>query len=337
MAAGLPTTPRLPAIALSSFTNSPTHSVSLTTKMQDFRIDPDLLRRFAGRTVIVTGAANGIGAVVASRFNDHGAKVVVSDLASFEETAETLIKAFSRPEQAVSVAADVIDWQQMKMLFHRTVQRFGEVDIVIANAGVMESRPIMDLDDLDENGNLKESIEGFRVIDINLKGTLNALRLAMHHMKNKSKPSGSLVLLASTSGYFGGTGVAAYVASKHGIVGLLRATQNTAQQYGIRVNAVAPSFTTTRLTAGSAQRWHEAGLESKTPQRVAEFIEQVALDPTRAGSCVLVAGKYLREMEMEFTRTRMLAPWLGEDVARFMASAMQFFQDIGGYVLPKSA
>ncbi|RAH65383.1 dehydrogenase with different specificitie [Aspergillus aculeatinus CBS 121060] len=301
--------------------------------MQEFEIEPALLSQADGQTVIVTGAANGIGAATATLFNHHGANVILSDLASLEGTAAALIQTFSWPEKAAFVAADVLDWEQMKTLFHETVRILGEVNIVIANAGVMESHPVLDLDNIDENGDLRESTEGFRVIDINLKGTLNTLRLAMHHMRNKHHPSGSIVLLASTSGYFGGTGVAAYVASKHGIVGLLRASQTTAQQYGIRINAVAPFFTPTRITAGFTEQWLEAGLEANTPQRVADVIGQVAMDSSRKGSCVLVAGNYLREMES--TRTRMLAPWLGEDVANFMTTAMQFFQDIGGYVLPK--
>ncbi|RAH39967.1 dehydrogenase with different specificitie [Aspergillus brunneoviolaceus CBS 621.78] len=301
--------------------------------MQEFKIEPALLSQADGQTVIVTGAANGIGAATATLFNHHGANVILSDLASLEGTAAALIQTFSWPEKAAFVAADVLDWEQMKTLFHETVRIFGEVNIVIANAGVMESHPVLDLDNVDENGDLRESTEGFRVIDINLKGTLNTLRLAMHHMRNKHHLSRSIVLLASTSGYFGGTGVAAYVASKHGSVGLLRASQTTAQQYGIRINAVAPFFTPTRITAGFSEQWLEAGLEANTPQRVADMIGQVAMDSSRKGSCVLVAGNYLREMES--TRTRMLAPWLGEDVANFMTTAMQFFQEIGGYVLPK--
>jgi NAD(P)-dependent dehydrogenase (short-subunit alcohol dehydrogenase family) len=95
--------------------------------------------------------------------------------------------------------------------------------------------------------------------------------------------------MASTSGYFGGTGVTAYVASKHGVVGLLRASQGVARQYGIRVNAVAPFFTPTRITAGFAHQWEEAGLEANTPHHVAETIACVAMDDGRKGSCVLVS------------------------------------------------
>ncbi|KAE8403413.1 hypothetical protein BDV37DRAFT_283832 [Aspergillus pseudonomiae] len=291
--------------------------------MQQISLDPSLVSQASGKVVLVTGGANGIGAATAQLFNDNGAKVVLSDLDAGRNAAENLIRGFPHPENALFMAADILNWQQMTALFKRAVEHFGAIDIVIANAGTMESLPVLDLNDVDVDGNLKESTEGFRVIDINIKGTLNTLRLALHHMKTKQSPSGSIVLMASTSGYFGGTGVTAYVASKHGVVGLLRASQNVAQQYGVRVNAVAPFFTPTRLTAGFAHWWEEAGLEANTPQRVAETIACVAMDESRNGSSVLVAGKYLREMEP--TKTGLVPQWIGEDVAAFMARAMRLW------------
>jgi NAD(P)-dependent dehydrogenase (short-subunit alcohol dehydrogenase family) len=129
----------------------------------------------------------------------------------------------------------------------------------------------------------------------------------------KQRQTGSIVLLASTSGYFGGTGVTAYVASKHGIVGLLRASQTTAQQHGIRVNAIAPFLTPTRITAGFAQQWQDAGLEANTPARVAEAIAQAALDVTRRGSCVMVG---LLALQVDEDRLTMDATGCGEVHAR---------------------
>jgi NAD(P)-dependent dehydrogenase (short-subunit alcohol dehydrogenase family) len=102
------------------------------------------------------------------------------------------------------------------------------------------------------------------------------------------QPPKSILLVASTSSYFGGTGVTAYIASKHGVLGLLRACQPTAQKYGVRVNAIAPFLTPTHITAGFAHRWGEAGLEKNTPDRVAEAIALVALDGERWGDCVMV-------------------------------------------------
>lgn len=100
---------------------------------------------------------------------------------------------------------------------------------------------------------------------------------------------GSIVLIASTSGYFGGTGVAGYVTSKHGVVGLMRASQATAVKYNIRVNAVAPFFTPTHITASYAEKWKEAGLEANTPEGVAEVVMHTSLGE-RSGRCTLVSA-----------------------------------------------
>ena len=106
----------------------------------------------------------------------------------------------------------------------------------------------------------------------------------MHHMKDTG---GSVVMLASTSGYFGGTGVTAYVTSKHGVVGLMRSCQAAAAKSNVRVNAVAPFFTPTHITASYAANWEAAGLEANTPEGVAAVVVQTSLDE-RSGRCTLV-------------------------------------------------
>ncbi|KAH8645754.1 putative short chain dehydrogenase/reductase [Xylariales sp. PMI_506] len=263
--------------------------------MQIINEDANILENIGGKTAIITGAANGIGAQTAVLLNSHGANAVIADLESTRAVAESLISSMHSPSNAMFVPTNVVDWDQMKSLFKQAVARFGKVEVVIANAGVMESKPALEIESTDEDGDLLESKEAFRVIDINLKGAFNTLRLALFTMQS-NLPNfsdygcrGSVVLIASTSGYFGGTGVAAYVASKHGIVGLLRASQGEAQRLGIRVNAVAPFFTPTRITAGFSQAWQDAGLESNTVERVAFIISQMALDRDRHGSCALVS------------------------------------------------
>jgi len=142
--------------------------------MQPITIDPDLLSQLASKTAIVTGAANGIGAQTAALFNSHGANVVIADLEFTRTAAEQLISSFSYPSKALFIPANIINWVEMKDLFKNTVARFGSVEIVVANAGIMEAKPVIDLDGLDENGELLESRDAFKVIDINLKGTLNS-------------------------------------------------------------------------------------------------------------------------------------------------------------------
>jgi len=164
-----------------------------------------------------------------------------------------------------------------------------------------------------------------------------ALRLAVHHL-NTNKPCfedgsrGSVILVSSTSGYFGGTGVVSYVSSKHGVMGLLRASQKVANGKGVRINAVAPFFTPTHITSNFAQSWREIGLLENTPADVAWAIAQTAADTSFKGRCCLVAGKVMKEVEGP--REELIPTWFGDDVVEQMMKGGKLFEELGGYPLP---
>ncbi|KAJ5757721.1 Short-chain dehydrogenase/reductase SDR [Penicillium nucicola] len=263
--------------------------------MSQVNLNHALFAEAKNKTILITGAAHGIGLATAKLVNEKGANVILADLSQFRTEAEEAINTqLAHPDRAVFFPANIVDWTELTDCFENSIARFGGLDVVVANAGIMESRPVLNVEDVDENGRLLDDHEAGRVIDVNLKGTLNT--------------------------------------SKHGVLGLLRGCQTTAQKYGVRVNAIAPFLTPTHITAGFAQRWDEAGLEKNTPERVAEAIALVALDRERAGDCVMVAGRFLRELERP--RTKLFPQWFGEDVAEFLGRAMRFFVSIGGYVLP---
>ena len=280
--------------------------------MASIQLDPSLLNGIKGKTVVVTGAAGGIGLEIVRLYVSHGANVVMADLGPAAPTAESFIASLPDPSRVVFVPTNTVVWTEMTQLFKTAVKTFGSVETVIANAGVMESHETLDVETVDANGNLLEATEASKVIDINIKGTLNskfeskpastislclqtlaALRLGLHHMKeNKErfadKSRGSIVLVISTSGYFGGTGVTAYVASKHAIAGLLRGSQLAAAKHGVRVNAVAPFVTPTNMAGGFAAQWAAKGFPSNTTEQVATVIATMSQDPERKGACYLV-------------------------------------------------
>jgi NAD(P)-dependent dehydrogenase (short-subunit alcohol dehydrogenase family) len=143
--------------------------------MSQIEVNPDILSQSANKTVLITGAARGIGAAAAALFNHHGANVVIADLAQFQQTAEHLIvSTFTNPQRAIFVPGNIVDWTQLTSCFKAAVERFGGLDVVVANAGIMESSPVLVMD-VDENGDLKEHTDAERVIDVNLKGTLNSM------------------------------------------------------------------------------------------------------------------------------------------------------------------
>ena len=136
--------------------------------------NPGLLANLAGKTVIVTGGAAGIGAATIKICNSQGANVVIADLEHTRAAAEVAIKDLPQPEKALFAPANILNWQQMNGMFKQVIERFGRVDVVVANAGTMESAMVLDLDNVEADGEPKEPTEAYKVIDINLKGTLNS-------------------------------------------------------------------------------------------------------------------------------------------------------------------
>lgn len=125
------------------------------------------------KTAIVTGGANGIGAEITRHYISLGANVVIADLPSAKDVAEELIKTLSVSGRAIFVAVNITKWNEMMTLFQQAIQKFGQVDIVVANAGIMETRRFFDFT-VDRDGNLEEDTGSQRVIDVNLKGTMNS-------------------------------------------------------------------------------------------------------------------------------------------------------------------
>ncbi|KAL4922092.1 hypothetical protein BDW62DRAFT_197328 [Aspergillus aurantiobrunneus] len=294
------------------------------------------LAQLACKTVIITGGAGGIGAGTARVFNENGANVVIADVPSAQESAQKLIASLPYPEKAIFTPVNILDWGQMLNLFRGTMDRFGAIDTVVANAGIMEKTETLDIESTDDQGNLLESTGAFNVIDVNVKGTLNTLRLAMHYMKlstNKAAGRKSIVLVASTSGYFGGTGVSAYVSSKHAIIGLLRSSHAAADRHGITVTGIAPFFTYTNITARAGARWQADGLKPNTTEDVGTAIARSSVEGS-SGSCTLVAGPFRREMES--SRSEMMPRWLGHDIFGFFQNAFKIISSSGGYNLPRN-
>ncbi|OSS53617.1 hypothetical protein B5807_01271 [Epicoccum nigrum] len=289
------------------------------------------------KTVIVTGGAGGIGGQTIRAFHAHGCNVVIADLPFARSAAESLVASLEGSDRVIFHETDITDWQAVRSLFRATREKFGQIDIVIANAGLMESKGFFEFEE-DDNGELQEPAEAYKIIDVNLKGTMNTLRLAMHAMQSNPLDAdgarGSITLIASTSGYFGGTGVVSYISSKHAVVGLARASQRKANELGVRVNVVAPFFTPTYITTGYSKQWNERGLPANTVEGVADAIVAASTNPVRKGHSMLVAGSYVREIEM--ARAALTKEWLGQDIADVMARGTKFFDDMGGYTLPKA-
>ena len=188
-----------------------------------------------GKVAIVTGAGRGIGAAIAQRLAAEGARVtlVARSERQLQETAASL------GEAAQYVAADMTNSDAVSRAFESAAKVFGPVDILINNAGKAQSAPLQ-----------RTSEELWHsLIAVNLTGVYHGIRAALPRMLERK--FGRIVSVASTAGLKGYPYVAAYCASKHGVIGLTRALALEVAQRNITVNAVCPGYTETDLVRES--------------------------------------------------------------------------------------
>jgi NAD(P)-dependent dehydrogenase (short-subunit alcohol dehydrogenase family) len=208
--------------------------------------DPSRLTDLRDAVAVVAGGANGIGAACADLLAACGAQVVVLD----REEAPAL------PQGAEVIPLDVTDETAVDAAMARVVHRHGRLDVLVASAGIAIRRPATELSLADWQ----------KVVDVNLTGVFLCARSAARHMI--AGGGGSIVTVASVLGVVGG-GVypnVSYQAAKGGVVNLTRALALEWAPHGIRVNAVAPTYVSTRLTAGLvADPEVLREIESRTP------------------------------------------------------------------------
>jgi 3-oxoacyl-[acyl-carrier protein] reductase len=172
---------------------------------------------FEGTTAFITGASRGIGAAVARMLHDRGANLALASRSGDDLGLE----------RVTAMAVDVRDLDSLAALADNAAERYGGIDIVVPNAGVGAYGPFLDLsrEHLDE------------MLDVNLKGTVYAIRAALPHMLGRE---GDVVTLASEAGRRGLPNEAVYCASKFGQVGLTRALDHELREHGIRCTNVCP-------------------------------------------------------------------------------------------------
>lgn len=182
---------------------------------------------FAGRTAIVTGAAQGIGAAIAANLADAGATVVVADINA--EGAAAVAGKLGEPSFAVPV--DVGDPDSVANLHEKVMDRAGRIDILVNDAAIV---PFISWDDVDFD-------TWRRILRVDLDGVFLMSRASSDFMRTRGY--GRIVNIASNTFFAGTPNMAPYVAAKGGVIGLTRALATELGPYGITVNAVSPGLT----------------------------------------------------------------------------------------------
>ncbi|MEO5964988.1 MAG: 3-oxoacyl-ACP reductase family protein [Candidatus Limnocylindrales bacterium] len=194
----------------------------------------------AGRVVLVTGSSRGIGAEVAAKAAGEGATVAVHYHRAGEDAARTLARVREAGSDGETFAADLADGDEAERLVDRVLDRFGRLDGLVNNAGRTQVGPFLAL----------EPEEWAAVLATDLTAPYRTCRAALPSMLQRG--TGSIVNIASRLGQVGIPETAAYSAAKAGLLGLTRSLAREFGPRGVRVNAVAPGFTITEMTADLA-------------------------------------------------------------------------------------
>ncbi len=228
-----------------------------------------LSRSVAGRRVIVTGAASGMGRATAHLFADEGARVAVVDLDPERVLAVGQeIRDVYGADAALDVICDVADHDQLKRLVATVVDVFGGVDVLINNAGVsLINSAFQDETTYESNW--------ARTLDVNLTAHSRLIRLCLPHLQ-RADGGARVVNIASTETIVVAAGLAGYAASKAGVVGLTKSFAVELGRFGITVNCICPGPINTGMTAGIDAAAKETYAKRRVPLRRYGEPEEVA-------------------------------------------------------------
>jgi 3-oxoacyl-[acyl-carrier protein] reductase len=221
--------------------------------------------RLKDKVAVITGGLRGIGKETAKRFIEQGAKVLLAD---YQATgADEVLHELGDAQSVQFIQADVTSTVDVEKMVQKALDAFGRIDILINNAGITADGFLLKLEE--------EAWQ--RVLDVNMTGVFKCTKAVIPHMMEQG--SGVILNASSVVGLYGNVGQTNYAATKAGVIGMTKSWAKELGPKGIRVNAVAPGFIVTDMTAKVPQKVLDI-MESKTPLR-------------RLGQAVDIANAYV--------------------------------------------
>ncbi len=249
----------------------------------------------AGRTAVVTGAGNGLGRAEALGLAGRGANLVLNDLPgpAVRDVADQI------GDRAIVVAGDVSEWSTGELIRSAAIERFGGLDIVVNNAGVLRDRMVFTM----------SADEWDTVLRVHLRGHFVTTRLATEYWRQQSKQAagpvyGRIINTSSEAFLLGSAGQPNYAAAKAGIVALTVATARSCARYGVRANAICPRART-GMTAALMGEAPQGQADPLAPEHVAPLVSYLASPAAEAinGEVFVVHGGVAAVMEPPKLRT----------------------------------
>ncbi|WP_415324351.1 3-oxoacyl-[acyl-carrier-protein] reductase [Clostridium perfringens] len=238
------------------------------------------------KVAIVTGGTRGIGRAIALKLADHGANIVINYRNSDKEAEELKAILEGKGVKVLTVKCDISNFEDSKNLMDKCKEVFGKIDILVNNAGITKDTLIMRMKEEDFDN----------VIDVNLKGTFNCAKHASAIMLKQR--FGKIINMTSVVGIVGNAGQVNYAASKAGVIGLTKSLAKELGSRGITVNAVAPGFINTDMTASLSEKVKEEASKNiplkrlGDPEDVANLVGFLASDASNyiTGQVINVDG-----------------------------------------------
>jgi NADP-dependent 3-hydroxy acid dehydrogenase YdfG len=233
--------------------------------------------KIRGRVVVITGASSGLGEAAARLLCAEGASVVLG--ARRADRLKSLADELNRiGGKALVVTTDVTRREQVKKLVDAAVQKFGRVDVMINNAGIMPRAPLerLTIDDWD------------RMIDVNIKGVLYGIAAALPHMKQQK--SGHMIFVSSVAGHKIGPDFAVYAATKHAVRALAEGFRQEVKPYNIRTTIISPGAVATELP--------NSVTEPDVAEKIRQYYSEIAIPAESFAHAVMFAMSQPEEVDV---------------------------------------